>query len=76
LAPKRRAAAVTIPRSPTLVSAAIDERSSRDSVTVAYRVMAMLQTNPPISLEYGGTSVHPPPKSMRVGARVTMGLAT
>jgi hypothetical protein len=35
-------------------------------------VIATLQTNPPISSQYGGTSVHPPPKSMRVGARVTI----
>jgi hypothetical protein len=35
----------------------------------------MLHTNPPTSFEYGGTSVHPPPKSMRVGARVTMVVA-
>ena len=34
--------------------------------------MATLQTKPPISSEYGGTSVQPPPKSMRVGARVTI----
>jgi hypothetical protein len=41
-------------------------------VTVAYREMARLQTKPPISSQYGGTSVQPPPKSMRVGARVTI----
>jgi hypothetical protein len=41
-------------------------------VTVAYREIARLQTNPPISSQYGGTSVQPPPKSMRVGARVTI----
>ena len=33
--------------------------------------MAMLQTAPPGFSEYGGTSVHPPPKSNRVGARTT-----
>src|SRR5262245_30670618 len=31
--------------------------------------MAMLQTKPPCSSQYGGTSVQPPPRSMRVGAR-------
>src|SRR5215208_1216110 len=35
--------------------------------------MARLQTKPPRSSSYGGTSVHPPPKSMRVGARATSG---
>src|SRR5919107_1197413 len=33
--------------------------------------MATLQTAPPCSSQYGATSVHPPPKSRRVGARAT-----
>src|SRR5688572_27118521 len=33
--------------------------------------MARLHTKPPISSPYGGTSVHPPPKSSRAGARAT-----
>src|SRR5688572_33173212 len=33
--------------------------------------MARLHTKPPISSPYGGTSVHPPPKSRRAGARAT-----
>ena len=63
-------------RSPLVVDSSADRLSLGEIETVAYRVIATLQTNPPISLEYGGTSVHPPPKSMRVGARVTIGVAT
>src|SRR5512145_3327833 len=33
--------------------------------------MATLHTHPPRSSLYGGTSVQPPPKSMRTGARAT-----
>src|SRR5258708_3169886 len=33
--------------------------------------MAALQTAPPCSSQYGATSVQPPPKSRRVGARAT-----
>src|SRR5690242_9292602 len=71
-APKRRAAAFAIAKSAALVSFGEPASSPRVIVTVAYREMATLQTKPPISSEYGGTSVQPPPKSMRVGARVTM----
>jgi len=63
-------------RSPALVDSSGERLSLEEIETVAYRVIATLQTNPPISLEYGGTSVQPPPKSMRVGARVTIGVVT
>src|SRR4051794_5363478 len=36
----------------------------------------MLQTNPPSSSLYGGTSVQPPPKSSRVGARAMRAFMT
>src|SRR5436190_11374633 len=38
--------------------------------------MARLHTAPPSRSVYGGTSVHPPPKSSRVGARATMARVT
>jgi hypothetical protein len=65
-----------IARSPALVASSGDPVLLGEIETVAYRVIATLQTKPPTSFEYGGTSVHPPPKSMRVGARVTMGVVT
>src|SRR6185437_338367 len=43
--------------------------SSSCSRTDAYSVMAALQTHPPCSVDHGGTSVQPPPKSIRAGAR-------
>src|SRR5215218_5002126 len=45
-------------------------------VAVAYRVIATLQTAPPSRSQYGGTSVQPPPKSSREGARATMARVT
>src|SRR6187549_3281918 len=38
--------------------------------------MARQHTAPPSRSVYGGTSVHPPPKSSRAGARATMARVT
>jgi len=46
------------------------------SRAVAYRLIAMLQTNPPSRSQYGGTSVQPPPRSIRVGARAATSRVT
>src|SRR5215213_1443106 len=50
--------------------------ASSAAVAVAYRVIATLQTAPPSRSQYGGTSVQPPPKSSREGARATMARVT
>src|SRR5829696_8192362 len=50
--------------------------TSSAAVAVAYRAMARLHTAPPSRSQYGGTSVQPPPKSSRDGARATMARVT
>src|SRR5215207_7770890 len=50
--------------------------TSSAAVAVAYLAIARLQTTPPSRSQYGGTSVQPPPKSSREGARATMARVT
>ena len=45
------------------------------TVARAYDAIARLHTHPPSSTVYGGTSVHPPPKSTRTGALATTSIA-
>ena len=78
--PERRSAAPISESEPGAVRegrpalAAEADRSS-NTVAIEYRSMATLQTNPPSLSQYGGTSVQPPPRSIRVGARATIVLA-
>src|SRR5262249_39810108 len=43
-------------------------------VTVAYRLIVVLSTTPPRSSQYGGTSVPPPQKLIRSGARARISM--
>src|SRR6266566_1157498 len=45
------------------------------TVAVAYRLIVALSTTPPRSSQYGGTSVPPPQKLIRSGARARISMA-